>query len=233
MEISAIERVFPTFTPWGRRLLASAGGARRAVVGAAGRAEAGRGPVLGAGPDDPRPRARRRAGMGRPRCPLPARRRGGRAAGGGDRLVRLAVEGRPGRPGLPLSRMWPTPERPRRHMMEAELKELSRLYAAPSAVRDGVAGGSRRGRLPRQRHPGLPEPAGHRRGGGRDRRASARLEILDLSSSSVTDAGLAHLDGLSGLESLYLSDTQVGDAGLAHLEGTLPPESRWTSATPG
>jgi internalin A len=35
----------------------------------------------------------------------------------------------------------------------------------------------------------------------------------------VTDAGLAHLAGLTSLQELNLWDTQVTDAGLAHLAG--------------
>lgn len=46
-----------------------------------------------------------------------------------------------------------------------------------------------------------------------------QVELVDLSGSSVTDAGLAHLERLSGLEELYLDSTQITDDGLAHLEG--------------
>jgi hypothetical protein len=37
--------------------------------------------------------------------------------------------------------------------------------------------------------------------------------------SEITDAGLAHLEGLTQLQSLYLNETQVTDAGLVHLRG--------------
>jgi uncharacterized membrane protein len=47
-----------------------------------------------------------------------------------------------------------------------------------------------------------------------------RLTQLTLVQSPVTDAGLAHLEGLSNLESLMLrSCTKFSDAGLVHLEG--------------
>ena len=45
------------------------------------------------------------------------------------------------------------------------------------------------------------------------------LQTLYLSSTQVTDAGLAHLQDLTGLQKLYLGDTHVTDAGLAHLHG--------------
>jgi hypothetical protein len=45
------------------------------------------------------------------------------------------------------------------------------------------------------------------------------LHILNLDGTQVGDAGLAHLSGLSSLQDLYLNATQVGDAGLAHLSG--------------
>ena len=44
------------------------------------------------------------------------------------------------------------------------------------------------------------------------------LKILSLHSTQVTDAGLAHLKGLTGLQILWLNGTQVTDAGLAHLQ---------------
>ena len=43
--------------------------------------------------------------------------------------------------------------------------------------------------------------------------------VLDLDGTSVSDAGLAHLAGLTGLRWLYLYSTSVSDAGLAHLAG--------------
>jgi hypothetical protein len=47
-----------------------------------------------------------------------------------------------------------------------------------------------------------------------------RLERLDARSMRVTDAGLAHLGGLSGLRSLScLGTPELTDAGLAHLAG--------------
>ena len=43
--------------------------------------------------------------------------------------------------------------------------------------------------------------------------------FLYLSSTNVTDAGLAHLKGMSHLRRLTLANTRITDAGLAHLKG--------------
>lgn len=43
------------------------------------------------------------------------------------------------------------------------------------------------------------------------------LQALAVSSTKITDAGLAHLAKLTALKSLYLNDTRIKDAGLAHL----------------
>ena len=48
------------------------------------------------------------------------------------------------------------------------------------------------------------------------------LEVLDLEGTQVTDAGLAHLTGLTGLEFLFLDDTQVTEMGVAELQQALP-----------
>ncbi len=45
----------------------------------------------------------------------------------------------------------------------------------------------------------------------------ARLEELDLSSSKITDAGLVHLKGMKSLKQLNLARTRITDAGLVHL----------------
>lgn len=45
------------------------------------------------------------------------------------------------------------------------------------------------------------------------------LQYLQLSSTRVNNAGLAHIKGLMGLRVLWLYDTQVSDAGLLHLYG--------------
>jgi hypothetical protein len=48
-----------------------------------------------------------------------------------------------------------------------------------------------------------------------------RLEALWLAPPTMTDAGLAHLDGLNNLKlmNINLSETQITDTGLAHLKG--------------
>lgn len=46
-----------------------------------------------------------------------------------------------------------------------------------------------------------------------------RILDLDLEGTQVTDAGLAHLKGLTNLKSLDLYYTRVTDAGLVHLKG--------------
>ena len=45
------------------------------------------------------------------------------------------------------------------------------------------------------------------------------INVLKLSGTEITDAGLAHLKGLSSLQLLFLNNTQVSDVGLAHLKG--------------
>jgi thiol-disulfide isomerase/thioredoxin len=45
----------------------------------------------------------------------------------------------------------------------------------------------------------------------------ARLEILSVNRTQVTNVGLVHLAGSSRLKELYLAGTGVGDGGLAHL----------------
>ncbi|MDO4570790.1 MAG: hypothetical protein Q4D38_10425, partial [Planctomycetia bacterium] len=45
------------------------------------------------------------------------------------------------------------------------------------------------------------------------------LESLDLGWTKITDAGLAHLAGLTNLDWLELRDTNITDPGLAHLAG--------------
>ena len=49
--------------------------------------------------------------------------------------------------------------------------------------------------------------------------AGARLKAVDLSSTSISDAQLSFLSGLTGLEKLNLEVTQIGDLGLASLAG--------------
>jgi hypothetical protein len=47
----------------------------------------------------------------------------------------------------------------------------------------------------------------------------ASLKELDLSNSRITDLGLVHLKGMKSLEQLSLSRTGITDAGLVHLSG--------------
>jgi Leucine rich repeat len=47
----------------------------------------------------------------------------------------------------------------------------------------------------------------------------ARLKELDLSHSRITNAGLVHLKGMNSLEQLDLSRNAITDAGLVHLSG--------------
>ncbi len=46
------------------------------------------------------------------------------------------------------------------------------------------------------------------------------IKVL-LSDTQITDAGLEHLKGLTGLQSLHLRSTQITDAGLEHLKGLV------------
>ena len=96
------------------------------------------------------------------------------------------------RPDPNFPRMWPTPERPRRHMMEAELKELSRLYAAPPASVMGWL--ADHGEV--DYFGNVIQVSLNRLGSDEDVAAIGdlgRLEILDLSTSSVADAGLGSI----------------------------------------
>ncbi len=54
-----------------------------------------------------------------------------------------------------------------------------------------------------------------------------RVGTVELSGASVTDAGLAHLAGLTNLEWLWLGDTQVTDAGVEALRKKLPKLRIW------
>ncbi len=49
-----------------------------------------------------------------------------------------------------------------------------------------------------------------------------RLEILNLASAKVTDAGLEHLKGLTQLNWLGLHGTRVTEAGVKKLQRALP-----------
>jgi hypothetical protein len=48
------------------------------------------------------------------------------------------------------------------------------------------------------------------------------LKTLDLNFTRVTDAGLAHLKGLTNLGEVGLEGTQVTDAGVRDLQQALP-----------
>ena len=54
--------------------------------------------------------------------------------------------------------------------------------------------------------------------GGTAALTAGRLQAVDLSSTSVSDAQLSYLSGLAGLEKLNLDATQIGDLGLASIE---------------
>jgi len=56
-------------------------------------------------------------------------------------------------------------------------------------------------------------------GGRVSQNEQGELEALFLGGTQVTDAGLVHLAGLSGLKYLNLDDHPITDAGLAHLAG--------------
>ncbi|HVC95449.1 MAG TPA: hypothetical protein VND64_17260 [Pirellulales bacterium] len=57
------------------------------------------------------------------------------------------------------------------------------------------------------------------------------LQVLFLGGAHVTDSGLTHLQRLTGLEALWLNGTQVTDAGLAHLQGLTKLKSLDFSST--
>ncbi|HUY92471.1 MAG TPA: leucine-rich repeat domain-containing protein [Pirellulales bacterium] len=58
------------------------------------------------------------------------------------------------------------------------------------------------------------------------------VEYVRLDNSQVTDAGLAHLEGLTGLQSLSLDNTQITDAGLARLQELTGLQTLWLDNTP-
>ena len=121
--------------------------------------------------------------------------------------------GRPDRNSLDVI---PTPEQPRRYMMQFELNHWLDQYNASQTS-------SKSWRMPDLGAEyfgnvvlislgphGIDADLGPI--GSLD-----RLEILDLNSSAVTDAGMVHLKGLSNLQILYLNDTHIGDGGMAYL----------------
>ncbi|HUT92716.1 MAG TPA: hypothetical protein VMY37_24700 [Thermoguttaceae bacterium] len=58
------------------------------------------------------------------------------------------------------------------------------------------------------------------------------LRILNLSNTSVTDAGLVHLKNLKRLEFLWLSNTRITDAGLVRLHNLKKLDSISLNGTP-
>ena len=52
--------------------------------------------------------------------------------------------------------------------------------------------------------------------------AAGELHHLTLNRTQLTDSGLAHLKGLSGLQELGLAGTKVTDAGIADFGAALP-----------
>lgn len=50
------------------------------------------------------------------------------------------------------------------------------------------------------------------------------LQVLDLSRTRITDAGLVHVRGLANLKSLDLDSTHTGDPSMEHLEGLVSLE---------
>ncbi len=68
------------------------------------------------------------------------------------------------------------------------------------------------------RHAWMVTPSGcytvHKRGWG--------VKTLMLNETSITDAGLAHLSGLTNLRGLDLRGTRVTEEGVAQLQRALP-----------
>ncbi|HLB75219.1 MAG TPA: hypothetical protein VJJ98_14455, partial [Sedimentisphaerales bacterium] len=57
------------------------------------------------------------------------------------------------------------------------------------------------------------------------------LLAVDLYGSKISDAGMAHLAGLTKLQTLLLTNTKIGDAGLAHLAGLTKMQSLFLTNT--
>ncbi|MGI9243889.1 MAG: hypothetical protein ACR2RV_24040 [Verrucomicrobiales bacterium] len=55
--------------------------------------------------------------------------------------------------------------------------------------------------------------------GGKFTDGGKRLNLRGTRGTKVTDAGLVHLKGMTGLTTLGLAGAQITDAGLVHLEG--------------
>ena len=52
-----------------------------------------------------------------------------------------------------------------------------------------------------------------------ERNKQGEVVEVDLRTSKITDTGLVHLKGMTGLQVLYLTDAKITDAGLVHLKG--------------
>ena len=95
-----------------------------------------------------------------------------------------------------------------------------------------LACGFRRSRLLRPRHrrqPGLV--VGASRYSARRGRAAQPVAGPGSYGTTVTDAGLVHLKGLTNLSVLGLDGTQVTDAGLVHLKGLTKLSDLWLNGT--
>ena len=57
------------------------------------------------------------------------------------------------------------------------------------------------------------------------------LYELNLDGTKVTDAGLIHVNGLTGLQYLHLNDTQLTDAGIDQLKGLTGLKMLWLDRT--
>ena len=62
-------------------------------------------------------------------------------------------------------------------------------------------------------------------------KALNQLQMLDISSTKITDAGLENLNGLQQLHELWLDDNNVTDAALEHLKALKKLEFLYVSQT--
>ncbi|MCE9543933.1 MAG: hypothetical protein K8T25_00180 [Planctomycetia bacterium] len=57
------------------------------------------------------------------------------------------------------------------------------------------------------------------------------VNLVELRNAKVTDSGLEHLKGLTGLRRLDLDGTQITDNGLEHLKGLKALQTLWLNET--